>query len=153
MSKKYIYLFVVLVLLFLNACSATDNGKTIEIKEYGSIKVPENWNFSIVDEFIYLSVDESGNSKNILVQYRTDENINNDFATIEELTWLQDENFSNGACITKNKVTYQDGTSAEMFVLCFTGPNNYASTEIICLDTSISEDVLRKIAKSYTMYE
>lgn len=156
MNKKnicMISIFIVLLLLFSNSCGPTDNWKMIEIEGYGSIKVPEIWKFSIVDEFIYLSSEESGDSKDVLVQYRSDKNINKHFAEIEELVWLQDENFSNGTCITKSEVHYQDGASVEMFTLYFTGPNVYESTEFFCLDNSISEDTLKKIAKSYIMCE
>lgn len=150
MNKKTIGLICIfIVLLFLNSCGSTDNWKMIEIEGYGSIKVPEVWEFSIVDEFIYLSTEESGGSKNILVQYRANHNTNKHLAEIEESIWLQDENFSNGACVTKSEVHYQDGSSAEMFILYFTGPNIDESTEFFCLDNSISEDTLKKIAKSY----
>lgn len=154
MNKKTICLIgILIVLLFLNACGTTDNWKLIEIEKYGSIKVPKNWKFSIDDEFVYFSLEESGDSKNILVQYRSDKNINKYFAEVEELVWLQDENFSNGACITKNEVHYQDGSSVEMFSLYFTGPKINESMEFFCLDNSISEDTLRKISKSYIMCE
>lgn len=148
-----ISIFIVLLLLFLNSCGQTGNWKMIEIEGYGSIKVPESWKISIVDEFIYFSTEENGDSKNILVQYRSDKNINKHFAEIEELMWLEDENFSNCTSVTKSEVHYRDGSSAEMFSLCFTGPNNYESTEFFCLDNSISEDILKKIANSYIMCE
>lgn len=154
MNKKHAYLIAIfIVLLCLNACGSTGNGKMIEIEGYGRLEVPESWNYSSVDGFIYLSSEESGDRKNVLVQYRSDEDINEYFSEIEELVWLQDENFSNGACVTKIEIHYRDGSTAETFSLCFTGPNNYESTEFLCLDNTVSEDTLKRAAKSYVMCE
>ena len=154
MNKKVtslIGIFVVFLILFLNACGSTDDWKMVEIEGYGSIKVPKEWTASVKDGYMYLSVGDEGNSKNVLVQYRSDINTNEHFDDVEDFVWLQDENFSNSAGITKNQVHYADGTTAELFVLYFTGPNDYKSTEFICVDKSVSEKTLRKITKSFDM--
>ena len=154
MMKKTIYfisMIMVASLLFLNACGQSDNWDYVDIEGYGSIKVPASWTACAINEYIYFSSEESGASSNILVQYRSDESINEYFADIENMTWLQDENLSNGACITKYNINHQDGSSEELFALYFTGPDDYKSTEFLCLDDSLSEETLRKIAKSYSV--
>lgn len=156
MNKKNIHrnsILIVLLFLVLAACGQIDGWKTAQIGKYGSIQVPESWKISTADEFIYFSLEENGGSKDVLVQFRSDENINEYFAEIEELVWLRDENFSNSAGIMKQKAYYQDGSSAEIFALHFTGPNAYESTEFLCVDGSVSEDTLKKIAKSFIMSE
>ncbi len=155
MNKKFICLisvFMVFVLLFLNSCSSTKNWKTVEIEGYGTLKVPENWKLSIVDDFIHFSSDESGESKDVLVQYSKPGSTNEQFDDIKDFVWLVDENYSNSAGIIKYEVLYQNGTSAEMFILYFTEINNLEFSEFICVDTSVSEDILKKITKSYHMY-
>ena len=98
-------------------------------------------------------MDENGDSKNILVQYSNDARVNPYFDQIEESVWLEDENYSNSTGIIKTEVHYKDGSKAEMFKLYFTfaGPNGFKSAEFFCLDTSVSENTLKKIAKSYIM--
>ena len=143
---------IAIVLLFsLNACGQMNSWKSAEIEGYGKIDVPEGWSVSVVDGFVYFSTEKNKNVVNTLVQYRSDEKTNAYFSDIENLKWLQDENFSNSACITKYKLEYQDGTSVEMFALCFTAASNYKSTEFLCLDASVSEEALREIAKSYSV--
>ena len=154
MNKKFMCLICVLIAalsIFLISCNSTEGWKTIKIENYGSIKVPENWEFSVVDGYMYISSNESGESKNVLVQFRDDVNNNKEFDDIEDFEWIVDENFSNSTGITKYKVLYKDGSSAEKFALYFTSSDDYKSTEFICLDDSVSEDILKKIAKSYVM--
>lgn len=143
---------ILCVLLLINSCAQNDDWKTIDIDEYGKVDIPKDWTYSIVDEFLVIYSDS--NQNNIaLVQYRSGETVNGDFDNVAELIFIQDENFSNSSAITKYEVHYKDGSVAERYMLYFTGPNNYQSTEFICLDDSISEDTLKKIAKSFVMYE
>ena len=75
-----------------------------------------------------------------------------DFEEIKEFVDLQDENYSNSAGIGRYKVNYQDGLSEELFSVYFTSSRDVSEhTEFLCLDTSISEEILKKIAKSYEM--
>lgn len=158
--KKVMYLigvlvilivFVCLVLLILDPYIIPNDWQNIEIEKYGSFKVPGSWEVSIIGGYMYISSEENGESKNILVQYRDNGNINPDFAQIEELIWMWDENFSNSTGITKYQVRYKDGSSAEMLTLYFTESDVSGSTEFLCLDDSISESTLKKIANSYIM--
>ncbi|MBQ9847361.1 MAG: hypothetical protein IJO58_06095 [Clostridia bacterium] len=149
--KKLVSVILISCLLLLCSCNSTEGWKTIKIENYGSIKVPENWEFSVVDGYMYISSNESGESKNVLVQFRDDVNNNKEFDDIEDFQDIVGEFFSNSTGITKYKVLYKDGSSAEKFVLYFTSSDDYKSTEFICLDDSVSEDVLKKIAKSYVM--
>ncbi|MBQ9957583.1 MAG: hypothetical protein IJO89_00890 [Clostridia bacterium] len=149
--KKLVSVILISCLLLLCSCNSTEGWKTIKIENYGSIKVPENWEFSVVDCYMYISSNESGESKNVLVQFRDDVNNNKEFDDIEDFQDIVGEFFSNSTGITKYKVLYKDGSSAEKFVLYFTSSDDYKSTEFICLDDSVSEDVLKKIAKSYVM--
>ena len=158
--RKVIYLLgllailiiaVCLVLLILEPYIVPNDWKNVEIGGYGSFKVPESWDVSIADEFIYISSEKNGESKNILVQYRDNGKINPAFVQIEELIWMWDENFSNSTGITKYQVRYKDGSSTEMLALYFTGPDISGSTVFLCLDDSISESTLKRIANSYIM--
>lgn len=143
---------LVLLMLLLAACNSNDSWKLVEIEGYGSIKVPKEWIVSVSDGHMYFSMENSGNNKNILVQYRSsDKNENEYFSDVKEIVSLQGEVFSNSAGITQEKIYYQDGTSAELFVLWFTGPYDYESTEFICVDSTVSEKTLRKIARSFVM--
>ena len=150
-TRCLVSIYLVALMVFLNACNLPDNWKTIDIEGYGEIKVPKQWEVSLDNGFIYIFSAEGGDSTNILAQYRTDKNINSQLDKGLERTWLQDENFSNGTCITKYKVYCQDGTVTEMFTLSFTSLNTSESTEFFCLDSSVSEDILKSIAKSYVV--
>lgn len=139
-----------LVLLILDSYIIPSDWKEIEIGGFGSVKVPESWEVSVVDGFIYISSDGSGESKNILVQSQSCGYVNKHFAEIEELLWVQDEWLSNGAGIIKYEVRYKDGSSAEIFALEFTRIDTYyESTVFLCLNDSITEGMLKKIANSY----
>lgn len=156
MNKKVTTLtgiLVVLLMLFLNACVSKNNWKTVEIEGYGNIKVPQEWNASVVDGYMYLSAENGNDRKSVLIQHYFDKDVNAYFSDVEEFIWLQDENFSNSAGIIKKQVHYTDGTTAELFTLYFTEPNDLDLTEFICVDKSVPEDTLRKIAKSFVMCE
>ena len=143
MKKTVILVSVILCLFCMISCS-TEIWTSVEIAGYGSIKIPQDWTYELVDDFMYFSSEENGCSKNVLSQYRDDISINEHFSEIKDLVWLEDENFSNSASITKYQVYYMDGVSEEIFALCFTGSSDYKSTEFFCLDNSVSESLLKK---------
>lgn len=151
--KKAVYsvsIIIIACLVFLNACGQTGNVKSVDLEGYGSILVPENWTASTVDGFTYF---KAADGSCTLVQYRSGEAVNAYFSDIKNMIWLQDENFSNGACVTKYKVEYQNGNFVELFAICFSGSDNYESTEFLCLNTSLTEAALQEIAKSYNVSE
>ena len=74
--------------------------------------------------------------------------MNEYFCNIEDREWVIDENYSNGASVIKYKVFFEDDSSTEIYCLRFGAST---SLEFYCLDPSVSEDTLKKIANSYTM--
>ena len=152
-KTAFLLIFAMLALTFLSACSKTKNWSSVDIDGYGAIKVPEGWTTCVEDEYMYVFSEKDGERSNILVQYESAGDINRRLADIKNMTLLQSEFFSNSAFIEKYKIDYQDGRSEELFVLSFTGPNDYRSTDFLCVDTSVAEDTLRLIAKSYIMFK
>ncbi len=146
---RLISTIIILLSLYLTSCGTPNNWQTVEIKDFGNMKVPENWKLSTKNGFIYFSVQEGSENKNVFAQYSNAEGINPNFAKIEKFDWLQDENFSNSTGVIKNKVFYEYGTSVELYTVYFTGSNVEDVTEFLCLDDSVIEDTLKKIAKSY----
>lgn len=144
-----IVLFLVLLIFNLNFCGVPYNWKTVKTGEYGSFRVPESWNISVIDEYTYISSNESGDSKNILVQYASGGYTNEYFDDIEELVWLQDEWFSNSAGMINYEIRYKNGSSVKIWALEFWSLDAQFNT-YFCMDDSISEYTLKKIVNSYT---
>lgn len=154
MKKKFIYsisIFLISLLLLVSSCSSPSNWQTVAIDGYGTIKVPEDWKVSIIDDYIFFSTEINGEEKYALIQYDKSEleTSNKYFSGIKEFVFLYDENFSNSTGVTRNKVIYNDGSSKEMYEMYLTSSNTWNSTVFICVDDSVSEDTLRTIAKSY----
>ena len=145
---SYSLCIFILFLLILCSCNQTENWESVTLQGHGSIKVPEDWEYSVIDGFLYFSSNSSGESKNTLVQYSTGLCVNEYFCNIEDREWVIDENYSNGASVIKYKVFFEDDSSTEIYCLRFGAST---SLEFYCLDPSVSEDTLKKIANSYTM--
>ena len=156
MKKIYIFsLIMVIILLFTSSCGIPENWNTVEIDGYGTIKVPEDWKVSIIDDYMYFSTEVNGEEKYVLIQYDKSElEISNKyFSEIKDMISVQGEVFSNSASIIKKKIVYNNGDNSINFLLDFPIPNpyNYRYTTFICVDDSISEETLRKIGNSYDM--
>lgn len=154
MRKKFthsicILLAIITSLFVFVSCGNENNLKKVDIDGYGSIKVPKEWQVSVIDGFMYFSLNE----KDVFVPYQNDVFYNTYSLEIKQMTWLEGEVFSNSAHITKYRVRYKDDSTKELFVLSFTSPDVIGRhIEFICIDDSIPEDTLVKIAKSYEMY-
>lgn len=160
MKKKFIYsisIFLISLLLLVSSCSSPSNWQTVAIDGYGTIKVPEDWKVSIIDDYMYFSIKKDGDEKYVLIQYDKSEleTSNKYFAEIKEIISIEGEIFSNSAGINKDNIVYNNGDNSLKFLLYFTRPDpyNYGDTTFICLDDSISEETLRLISNSYKMYE
>ena len=118
--------------------------QTVEIDDYGTIRLPKEWKISTVDGFMYITSDEREESGYILIQSYDNMEMNTYFAGIEDKEFMRDINFSNSAAVTKYKIYYKNGTVGEMFCLDF-----YDAPDFYCVDNSISEKTLKKIAQSF----
>ena len=162
-KNAHCFIMIIVLLIFLTSCDATENWKTIEINGYGNIKVPGNWEYSVVDGFEHFSLTDSKDNTPILIQYSREDDkgdteeydveYNEYFADIEDMIWVYDEFYSNGTGIIKYKVCYHEGNSRELFVLELYRdiPTSDVPklTEFICVDDSVPEETLKKIAKSF----
>ena len=155
MNKAKRVICVILASLLLSACSATAGWQTATVYSYGAIKLPADWQVTktINDGFMSISVGEGENSQYILIQYDSNGEVNPYFDDVEKRDTLYAETFSNSAFIAKEKFVYNDGTVDELFTLEFTEPKNLDLIKFVCVDKSVSEATLRKIAKSYVMAE
>ncbi|MBE6958454.1 MAG: hypothetical protein E7447_04815 [Ruminococcaceae bacterium] len=152
--KKFKYILallstLLLVVLVLNLAGAVRySWKTVKTGDFGSFRVPESWDISIIDEYTYISLNKNGESKNILIQYASGGYTNPYFDDIEELVWLQDEWFSNGAGMINYEIHYKNGSTAQIWALEFWGLDAQFIT-YFCLDDSLSEYTLKKIVNSF----
>ena len=125
--KKLKYIFgvlaiLLLVVLLLNFCGVVPyNWKTVNTGDFGRFRVPENWDISIIDGYTYISSNENGERKDILIQYASGGYTNPYFDDIEELVWLQDEWFSNSAGMINYEIRYKNGSSVKIWALEFWG--------------------------------
>ena len=172
MIKKVIFfigifiIFAIVAYIAINFISfkinePPENWKKIDLKEYGHIFVPEDWNFSVDDGFMYIYSEENGERKNILIQYYAildstsnitnkyfSEEKNKYFSEVEDYTVLENIYMSSAsAYIRKVVLHYKYGLSPEMFQLEFVGRDG--SIYFICVDDSVPEDLLKKIAYYY----
>lgn len=145
-----IVLFLVLLIFILNFCGVVPyNWKTVKTGDFGSFRVPESLEISIIDGYTYISSNENGESKDILIQYASGGYTNPYFDDIEELVWLQDEWFSNSAGMIAYEIHYKNGSSIKIWALEFWSLDAQFNT-YFCMDDSISEYTLKKIVNSYT---
>lgn len=158
--RKIFTICISLLILMLSMTScAIDSGKVfdfvflgvpmdwqeVDLGDYGSARMPKDWNISTVDGFMYISSDKTEESGCILVQTSGNSGGNAYFSRIESREWMRDIHFSNGSSVTKYEIYYEDGTLGEMFCVEF-----YGAPDFYCVDNSISEKTLEKIAQSFT---
>ena len=134
-----------------------------EIKGYGYVRLPKNWEISYIDGFAYISSNENGERKLVCVQAekRLDENteLNDYFPEYESRENLSGGVCSNSAYYRKTKFYYKDGSSKEMWIIesdyvYFDNDDGYI--ELYFVDDTISRDTVRMIAETlfpYSTYE
>lgn len=121
----------------------------VELEGYGSICVPEGWEVTTVDGFIYVYSNEDGERRNIFIQSGRDIKENDYFSDIDSWEELTSVLFGNGSQLYKAKINYKDGSSQEMFYLKLQLDTVGEKIYLYCVDDSISEKTLRKIVKSH----
>lgn len=152
--KKLKYVFGILAILLVAVLLLDFFGvvpftwKTVKTEDFGSFRVPGNWEISTIDGYTYISSNKNGERKDILIQYESTGYTNPYFDNIEELVWLQDEWFSNGAGMINYEIHYKDGSSAKIWALEFWSSGSGFVT-YFCLDDSVSEYTLKKIVNSF----
>lgn len=163
MKRRIICLIsIALALLLLSSCGVPDSWQTVELEGVGNFRAPETWKISIIDGFMFISSEESGESKNVLVQYTyfewgygkgfTKFDTNKYFDDIEDHEFISGTAFSNETTVDRYRFQYKDGSTAEMFLVSFTNFHRSGiqkTAEFLCLDDSISESILEKIANSF----
>lgn len=165
MKRRIICLIsIALALLLLSSCGVPDSWQTIELEGVGNFRAPETWKISIIDGFMFISSEENGESKNVLVQYTYSEldiyvyecytkfDINKYFEDIEVREFISGTAFSNETTVCRYRFQYKDGSTAEMFLVSFSNFDRSGiekEAEFLCLDDSISESILEKIANSF----
>lgn len=163
MKRRIICLIsIALALLLLSSCGVPDSWQTVELEGVGNFRAPETWKISIIDGFMFISSEESGESKNVLVQYTYSEwehgkgftkfDTNKYFDDIEVREFISGTAFSNETLVDRYRFQYKDGSTAEMFLMCFSNFHKSGvvkEAEFLCLDDSISESILEKIANSF----
>lgn len=161
--KKIIILCVCLVLIMATfiSCGFDDidlyrlgygipmDWPRVELEEYGSICMPEEWEVTTVDGFIYIYSNEAGERRNIFIESGYYISENNYFSDIESSERLISEVFSNGCMLYKNKFNYKDGSSREMFYLELQLDKVVEKIYLYCVDDSITKEMLKKIGKSH----
>lgn len=163
MKRRIICLIsIALALLLLSSCGVPDSWQTVELEGVGNFRVPETWKISIIDGFMFISSEENGESKNVLVQYTyyewehgkgfTKFDTNKYFEDIEVYEFISGTAFSNETTVERCRFQYKDGPTAEMFLVSFENFHRSGidkTAEFLCLDDSISESILEKIANSF----
>lgn len=165
MKRRIICLIsIALALLLLSSCGVPDSWQTIELEGVGNFRAPETWKISIIDGFMFISSEENGESKNVLVQYTyyeldiyececfTKFDTNKCFEDIEAREFISGTAFSNETTVGRYRFQYKDGSTAEMFLVSFANFHRSGiekTAEFLCLDDSISESILEKIANSF----
>lgn len=165
MKRRIICLIsIALALLLLSSCGVPDSWQTVELEGVGNFRAPETWKISIIDGFMFISSEENGESKNVLVQYTYSEldiyvcecytkfDTNKYFDDIKDFEGMGGVNYSNSTSVIKYRFQYKDGSTAEMFLVSFENFHKSGvvkEAEFLCLDDSISESILEKIANSF----
>ncbi len=165
MKRRIICLIsIALALLLLSSCGVPDSWQTVELEGVGNFRAPETWKISIIDGFMFISSEENGESKNVLVQYTyyeldiyececfTKFDTNKCFEDIEAREFISGTAFSNETTVGRYRFQYKDGSTAEMFLVSFSNFDRSGiekEAEFLCLDDSISESILEKIANSF----
>jgi len=169
MKKSSIYVLAILsIILFLmlsifviknlfpELFENYSNWQTVTIKEYGTIKIPPNWEIEENNGYIqfYLEDKENTSKQYTLVQYAKHGGyINRLFSDIIDRVSILDVNYGNSAGFLKHKIVYSNGFTEErngvsLYISTYEGVN---TIYFYLLDGSISEKTLKKIAISYVM--
>ena len=156
--KKIVLLLIFCCALF--GCSDRyANWKTVTVEHYGTIKIPPEWEYREENDYLFFyTVDNQNNDEYQLVQYSNDNGINDyfqDILGVENWESITSEVFSNSAVIRKEKILFKTGEAVEVFTIDLSGcgdDNPFEGTiGFIFLNTTISEELVRDIAKSYVM--
>ena len=146
---KKCFFIVILIILSLCSCSSDVNDwKTINIEGCGTIKIPNNWDFCIQDEIMYITSDENP----VMISYnRTGENESNYyFPDFKYISMSTSAVLSNSVVYGKAKYFYLD-KEIERYYLDLGETTDGRLIEFLVWDEGLSENLLIEIAETFSL--
>lgn len=149
MKRILSLLLLCLVIFSLTACASdTDDWQTV-ILNCGTMKVPEEWIVVREDEILYI-YDEAW--KPIMIALSPSNDLgtrsNKHYQDYIVVDWISSACYSNGAIYGACLISYNGETSEKLYLSLGYGEEQ---TEFIIWDESITVDMQKKIAKTYTI--
>lgn len=157
--KKVILIFSLLISVFIfSSCSNNNDWKTIEVFDFGTIKIPDEWYQSEYNGKVYFS--DKTNDEVCLFQSNSFAGDSENETGDVESNIVYDE-FQNIMC-TKSNVLSNSAIYGECRVSADGNQENKHFVEFyysddscilfISTDNSVTDDIIKKIAESYTAY-
>ena len=150
MTRRIIMLLLLcFVILSCSSCTSDTEGWQTVALDCGTIKIPENWSATEEDGLFYV-YDEFDRPVMIEATPAEDVKTNKYYENYTLGDTITSAGFSNGAIYGSQKVTW-DGKTSEKLYLDF----GFDETRniLVVWDSSITKDMLKKIAKTYVQFE
>ena len=139
---------VALVLLLCGCSNTTDDWRVLKIEKCGTLRIPNDWEYSIEDGIIYITCDD----KPIMISYeRTGSNESNSFySDFKYIDVSTSAVLSNSAIYGKAKYLYK-GKEIERYYLDLGEAKDGEWVEFLVWDKDLDEELLIEIAKTFTL--
>lgn len=143
---KKVFAVILVLIMFLSACSSkTEDWKIVNIKNCGTIKIPNEWDSFVQDDVIYIMQDEN---PKMISYMRSEQNESNAyFSNFKYIEMITSAVLSNNAIYGKAKYLYLD-KEIERFYLDLGGTTG-EWIEFLVWDETVSEKLLISIAKTF----
>ncbi len=144
--KKVCILLILTIFILCGCSSDTDNWKTVNIEKWGTVKIPNDWEYYVEDEIIYIVKNEVP----IMISYDRSGEIqsNSYFSDFKYIDFLDSAVLSNSAIYGKAKY-YYSGKEIEKYYLHLSGDADDASVGFIVWNNNIDKELLIKIAQTF----
>ena len=159
--KKIVFILFIILCIASSGCNITnDSLQEIQIKNYGTIKVPEDWTLTEHDWLLYLS-NKSINSQDEKIYFIQSNSVSGieegDVGIVEtnilcnkfqNILTTKYQVLSNSASYGECKTLVDDEEEHKFF---FELSANDSHLQFVCWDENINIETIKKIANSYNM--
>lgn len=149
MKKKICFLLGLVFAIIMCGCySNTDDWKTVTIEKCGTFKIPNDWDYYVEDEIIYIMK----NDVPMMISYDRSKEIQSNayFSDFKYIDLLESAVLSNSAFYGKAKY-YYSGNEIERYYLDLSAETEIGSVDFIIWNEEIDKKLLIEIAETFIL--
>ncbi len=148
LMKKVCILLILTIFILCGCSSDTDDWKTVNIEKCGTFKIPNDWDYYVEDEIIYIMK----NDIPMMISYDRSGEIqsNSYFSDFKYIDLLESAVLSNSAYYGKAKY-YHSGKEIERYYLDLSAETESGSVDFIIWNEEIDKKLLIKIAETFIL--